>query len=43
MNEGRVVEQQPAAKLFAEPRDPYTRELLLAMPSLASIVLDRFA
>jgi ABC-type glutathione transport system ATPase component len=43
MNEGRVVEQQPAAKLFAEPRDSYTRELLLAMPSLESIVLDRLA
>jgi ABC-type dipeptide/oligopeptide/nickel transport system ATPase subunit len=43
MNEGRVVEQQPAAKLFAEPRDSYTRELLVAMPSLESIVLDRRA
>jgi ABC-type glutathione transport system ATPase component len=43
MNEGRVVEQQPAAKLFAEPRNSYTRELLLAMPSLESIVLDRLA
>ena len=43
MNEGRVVEQQPAAKLFAEPRNFHTRELLLAMPSLESIVLDRWA
>jgi ABC-type glutathione transport system ATPase component len=43
MNEGRVVEQQPAAKLFAEPRDSYTRDLLLAMPSLESIVRDRLA
>jgi ABC-type glutathione transport system ATPase component len=43
MNEGTVVEQQPSAKLFAEPRDAYTRDLLLAMPSLESIVLDRSA
>jgi ABC-type glutathione transport system ATPase component len=43
MNEGKVVEQQPAVKLLAEPRDSYTRELLLAMPSLEAIVLDRFA
>jgi ABC-type glutathione transport system ATPase component len=41
MNEARVVEQQTAQKLLANPRDEYTRELLLAMPSLESIVLDR--
>jgi ABC-type glutathione transport system ATPase component len=41
MNEARVVEQQAARKLLANPRDEYTRELLLAMPSLESIVLDR--
>jgi peptide/nickel transport system ATP-binding protein/oligopeptide transport system ATP-binding protein len=43
MHEGKVVEQQPAAQLLAEPRHPYTRDLLLAMPSLESIVLDRSA
>jgi ABC-type glutathione transport system ATPase component len=43
MNEGKVVEQQPTAELFAEPHDAYTRELLLAMPSLEAIVLDRSA
>jgi ABC-type glutathione transport system ATPase component len=43
MHEGKVVEQQPAAKLLSEPRHPYTRDLLLAMPSLESIVLDRSA
>jgi ABC-type glutathione transport system ATPase component len=43
MNQGRVVEQQSAAKLLAEPRDAYTRELLVAMPSLESIMVDRLA
>jgi ABC-type glutathione transport system ATPase component len=43
MHEGKVVEQQPAAKLLSEPRHPYTRDLLLAMPALESIVLDRSA
>jgi peptide/nickel transport system ATP-binding protein len=43
MHEGTIVEQQPAAQLLSEPRHPYTRDLLLAMPSLESIVLDRSA
>jgi ABC-type glutathione transport system ATPase component len=43
MHEGRVIEQQATSKLFAEPSHPYTRELLLAMPSLETIVLDRSA
>ena len=32
MQRGRVVEHAPAAELFAEPRDPYTRSLLDAIP-----------
>jgi ABC-type glutathione transport system ATPase component len=43
MHEGRIVEQQCTAKLLADPEDSYTRELLLAMPSLETIVLDRSA
>ena len=43
MNDRRIVEQQPAAKLFANPQEAYTRDLLLAMPSLESICLDRSA
>jgi ABC-type glutathione transport system ATPase component len=43
MNDGRIVEQQPAAKLFAQPKEAYTRDLLLAMPSLESICMDRSA
>jgi oligopeptide transport system ATP-binding protein len=41
MNNGRVVEQQPKAKLFTEPSSEYTRDLLIAMPSLESIYMDR--
>jgi ABC-type dipeptide/oligopeptide/nickel transport system ATPase subunit len=43
MNEGRVIEQQPVAKLFSGPKEDYTRELLLALPSLESICIDRSA
>ena len=43
MNQGRVVEQQPATRLFAHPSEDYTRDLLLAMPSLESICADRSA
>lgn len=43
MNDRRIVEQQPAARLFANPQEAYTRDLLLAMPSLESICLDRSA
>jgi peptide/nickel transport system ATP-binding protein len=32
MREGRVVEFRPAANLFADPRDDYTRALLAASP-----------
>lgn len=34
MNAGRVVEHGPAARVFDDPRDPYTRSLLGAAPSL---------
>lgn len=43
MHEGRVVEQQGAARLLADPQDEYTRELLMAMPSLESIRAERSA
>lgn len=32
MQRGVIVEQGPAAELFANPRNPYTRELLSAVP-----------
>jgi oligopeptide/dipeptide ABC transporter ATP-binding protein len=31
---GRIVEEAPAARLFADPRHPYTRVLLSAVPRL---------
>src|SRR6516162_3187690 len=32
MKEGRIVEQDTVARVFAEPKHPYTRELLAAEP-----------
>jgi peptide/nickel transport system ATP-binding protein len=32
MRDGAVVEYRPAADLFAEPHDEYTRALLAAVP-----------
>jgi ABC-type dipeptide/oligopeptide/nickel transport system ATPase component len=32
MREGRVLESAPVDRLFADPKDPYTRELLEAIP-----------
>ena len=35
MYAGTIVEQAPAAELFADPRHPYTRALLRAVPKLS--------
>lgn len=34
MNDGRIVEEGPAAEILARPRDPYTRALIDAVPRL---------
>lgn len=41
MHAGRIVEQKPATELFANPSDPYTKELFDAMPSLETIAAGR--
>ncbi|MBG6184533.1 peptide/nickel transport system ATP-binding protein [Arthrobacter sp. CAN_A214] len=38
MERGRVVETAPTAELFTNPREPYTRQLLDAVPHLGSKV-----
>jgi ABC-type glutathione transport system ATPase component len=43
MHDRRIVEQQPAAELFARPMNGYTQELIAAMPSLESICATRLA
>ena len=40
MNGGKVVEEGPAVQLLADPKDPYTRKLLGAAPSLLHPNLD---
>src|SRR5207342_2910693 len=37
MLNGGAVEQAPTSKLFASPREPYTRALLAAVPRLGSM------
>ena len=37
MRRGLVVEKAPAASLFSDPQDPYTRELLDAVPRLGAL------
>jgi len=41
MFQGRIVEHRASAELFEDPQDPYTRELLAAMPSVESICAGR--
>jgi peptide/nickel transport system ATP-binding protein len=43
MQDGRIIEHQPADRLFSRPKSSHTRELLAAMPSLESICSTRFA
>jgi ABC-type glutathione transport system ATPase component len=35
--EGRIVEEGPASRLFADPRHPHTRALVAAVPSLPEL------
>ncbi len=41
MRGGRVVEEGPADEVYESPRDPYTRELLAAVPALDPAVAAR--
>ena len=40
MREGRIVERGPAAQIFAEPREPYTRALMAAAFDLEAVEAD---
>ena len=42
MHEGKIIEQEPAAELFTQPKDAHTEELLAAMPTLETICAERF-
>ncbi|WP_327184980.1 ABC transporter ATP-binding protein [Streptomyces sp. NBC_01334] len=41
MRSGRVVEEGPADEVYESPRDPYTRQLLAAVPALDPAVAAR--
>ncbi|WP_312181413.1 ATP-binding cassette domain-containing protein [Arthrobacter sp.] len=43
MNRGRIVEEGPAEEIFASPRDPYTRTLLGAAPTLLARSATEFS
>ena len=36
MKDGRVVEQGPATQVFSDPAEPYTRQLIDALPTLSA-------
>jgi microcin C transport system ATP-binding protein len=40
MREGRIVERGPAAQIFADPREPYTRALMAAAFDLEAVDAD---
>lgn len=40
---GKIVEMKPASGLFSGAQHPATRDLLAALPSVESILLERFA
>ncbi|MFD9434554.1 dipeptide ABC transporter ATP-binding protein [Streptomyces sp. NPDC060002] len=41
MRRGRVVEEGPADEVYESPRDPYTRQLLAAVPALDPAIAAR--